>query len=285
MSEDRHTALDADPFPDTNRVFHDRRVFDAEQERVFGDAWVFAAGGPHVERLGRLAFAHAGSPALGLRESLGVMAPLVERVAEAAVSPLFEVRMEIGGNWKLVVSGAIEDYHLPYVHGTSVNPWRTEPAPPTLAPGGHSTYATPARVGSIPRALHRMLVGSAPKEEVFENTLIYPNLLLIRLWGIVHVTTFEPLSPGRTLRVTRIFDSSPPRRFGDPRRALRRAVAQAFKLGASVTFREDRAIVEEAHAGTLAGRHLRRGPAHAEEARVEHFLAETARRLRAGKRP
>ena len=42
---------------------------------------------------------------------------------------------------------------------------------------------------------------------------------------------------------------------------------------------EDKWIVGEAQLGTRAGAQLRRGPAHREEARVEHLLQEIARRL------
>ena len=272
-----------DPFPPTNAVFHARRVFDAERELIFGDSWLFDEGpGPtrRAERVGRLGFCHRGTSDGSLEDFLGPILGEVQAVSDAAVTPLFETRMEIAGNWKLVVSGAIEDYHLPTVHKQTVTPWRTSPAKPFLASGGHSSYVTPAKVGAIPKALHRLIVGSAPVEEIFKNTLVFPNLLLIRLWGLTHVTTFEPLSPGRTLRVTRVFDCSAGRSLADPRRWSRATVARAFKLGANVTFREDRAIVEEAHAGTLAGRRLLRGPAHVEEARVEHFLAEVGRRLR-----
>lgn len=276
----RNEALD--PFPPTNAVFHTRRIFDAEQERIFGDAWLFEESPGRTGRtgrVGRLGFRHAGTSGGSLEDSLGPILAEVQAVSDAAITPLFETRMEIAGNWKLVVSGAIEDYHLPTVHKQTVTPWRTAPAKPFLVAGGHSSYETPAKVGAIPKALHRLLVGSAPVEEIFKNTLVFPNLLLIRLWGLVHVTTFEPISPGRTLRVTRVFDCSATRSLADPRRWSRAAVARAFKLGADVTFREDRAIVEEAHAGTLAGRRLMRGPAHEEEARVEHFLAEVGRRL------
>jgi hypothetical protein len=42
---------------------------------------------------------------------------------------------------------------------------------------------------------------------------------------------------------------------------------------------EDQWIVGEAQLGTRTSTTLLRGPAHAQEARVEHLLAEVARRL------
>lgn len=296
-----------DPFPPTNVVFHDPAIFEQELATIFGAAWVFAGtrdqlpielplptplevraaeggvtcAGRTVEAIGPLLF--VGGPEAGaLREFLGPEQVVwLEGLADVIEggSLLFEVRMPIVGNWKLVVSGAIEDYHLPFVHGRSVEPWRTEPAEPTFAPRGHSSYATTAHLGVGARTLHRVLCGGGLAEPVFANTLTFPSLLTIRLWGLVHVTTFVPQAPDRTLRITRVYGHDAPS-WLNPRWIARAGLKRGLRAGMSVTFREDLAIVEEAHHGTLAGRDQRRGPAHAEEARVEHFLAEVERRVR-----
>lgn len=304
------THFAPDPFPPTNWVFHDPAIFERELEVLFGGGWVFvgtrdqlpvltlplpeplsvrevegrlraANRRRRVESVGPFVFAAADDGGEPLAEFLGPeQVAWLEGLAEGLGALLFEVRDPIAGNWKLVVSGAIEDYHLPFVHGRSVEPWRTEPATPSLGPRGHSSYATVARLGPTARALHRALCGGRPVAPTFANTLTFPSLLTIRLWGLTHVTTFVPQAPDRTLRITRVYGHDAPG-WLNPRRAARAGLARALKAGMSVTFREDQAIVEEAQAGTLAGRDLPRGPAHAEEARVEHFLAEVGRRLRA----
>ncbi|RMG13795.1 MAG: hypothetical protein D6731_11450 [Planctomycetota bacterium] len=301
-----------DPFPPTHAVFHDPALYAQEAVRVFS-GWRFLCCADQVPRsgvwgrrntpggevrfaqeggrlralqegaprpvawLGRLAFVHAGeeAPERSLEDALGEALPLARSLGAAVAECLLEVRMSLGANWKLVVSGAIEDYHLPVVHAATVNPYRLEPARPVLFAGGHSVYTAPARVGRLLRALHGALAGE-PSEERFTNLLLYPNLLLIRLWGLVHVTVFEPRGPARTLRRTRIYAPSLP----GARRPLQRALGAFLRLGILRAAHEDRRAVEEAHAGTLAAREALRGPAHAEEARVEHFLAETAARVR-----
>lgn len=233
---------------------------------------------------GPCVFVCGGAAPPPLEEALGPDAcALLDDVGVHAVGPVFEERQTIGGNWKLVVSGAIEDYHLPHVHGKSVNPWRRETAAPTLFPGGHSTYGTEAPIGPLPRVLHGLLAGREPCPPRFANHLVFPNLLLIRLWGLVHVTRFVPLAVDATARVTRVYTHTPLPPLLHPRRPVRAALAAITRRAMGITFREDRWIVEEAHAGTGTAQDLPRGPAHAEEARVEHLLAEVGRRLaRAG---
>lgn len=303
------------PFPATHAVFHDPAIWAAERSRLFG-GWVALAtrdqlarpGARVVEPLagqavtlvrtaegvtaaagevpwtvverGPLLFG-APAPAAPLSEALGPAAAVVDRFGELAAGLLFEVRQEIGANWKLVVSGAIEDYHLPHVHGRSLAPWRREPAAPTVEQGGHSSYTTSAVVGPAMRLLLRLVVGRTPPP-TFENYLVYPNLLLIHLLGLVHVTRFVPLAIDRTLRVTRIYTAEPRPGPLNPRRAVRALLGVLLRRGMQVAFEEDRWVTEEAQAGTAAAQDLRRGPAHAEEVRVEHLLAETARRLRSG---
>jgi hypothetical protein len=301
-------------FPPTNVVFHDPAVFRQELEQLFEREWFFVGtldelrtsgglryplggsqyhvvdedglrawrqGGPPslpVQAVGPYVFVHGGAPTRSLPEALGPQGQILDELGAAARGLLFEVRQIIQANWKLVVCGAIEDYHVPFVHGRSVAPWRREPALPVLHPGGHSSYSTSAEVGPLPRLLHGVIAGTRPTPHVFANHLVFPNLLTIRLWGIVHITTFVPLSPGRTLRRTRVYEHSPPG-FFHPRRPLRALASWALRQGMSITFREDLAIAAEAQMGTAASLDQLRGPAHAEESRVEHFLQETARRL------
>jgi len=298
-------------FSERNDVFHDPAVFAAERARLYEEGWFFAgtrdalplrypvgeqayrvaatAGGLRawreeapqrslpVEAIGPYVFVHGGRPRESLRDYLGPQAATLERLGALAGGLLFEERFPIGANWKLVLAGGIEDYHLPAVHGRSVGRWRKDPAPPELFAGGHSSYGCPAGVGPAMRLFHGLVAGTTPVEEVFGNHLVFPNLLTIQLWGLVHVTTFLPLGPARSERVTRIYEHDPPR--GLSLRRLRGPLVWTMRRGMGVTFAEDRWIVEEAQAGTRISQHFRRGPTHSEEARVGHFLGELERRL------
>ncbi len=234
-----------------------------------------------VERVGAFIFVH-GDPATAppVRAWLGEKAATLEEMTETASSPLFTMRMPIKGNWKLVVSGAIEDYHVPFVHGGSLDPKRESAAVPSLAVNGHSSFITPAPAPWVLRAAIRV-ISKKPPHPHLDNHLIFPSFLLVRILGVLHVTSFVPVAPDLTIRVSRLYDQSPRRRLWNPVEMLRRTLAFLSRPGVRKVFREDRDIVEEAQVGTLAGRRMRRGPAHAEEARVEHFLGEVRTRLEA----
>lgn len=230
-----------------------------------------------LEQIGAFLFVAEGE-APPLREVLGERVAHLERVSGDLVSEVFEVRMEIEGNWKLVVSGAIEDYHVPFVHGQSLDPSRTTAAEPTLNSGGHSSFITPAPIPFGLTALMKLFARAEPRRNL-ENALLFPNLLLVQIWTMTHVTTFVPLSPNRTLRVSRLYDMAPKRPWWTPLGFLYRLLRPLGYRGVFGVYEEDRVIVEEAQRGTVGAAHLVRPPAHAEERRVEHFLQAAARRL------
>jgi len=231
-----------------------------------------------LEQVGAFLFACEGSEAPPLREVLGERVAYLEAVSQDLGCEVFEVRMEIEGNWKLVVSGAIEDYHVPFVHGQSLDPSRTTAAEPTLNSGGHSSFITPAPIPPGLTTLMKLFAKAEPKRSL-ENALVFPNLLLVQIWTLTHVTTFVPLGPDRTLRVSRLFDMAPNRPWWTPLGFLHRFLRPLGYRGVFGVYEEDRVIVEEAQRGCAGATHLTRPPAHAEERRVEHFLQEAARRL------
>lgn len=231
-----------------------------------------------LEQLGAFLFACEDERAPDLREALGPRAAYLERLSEDLGTEVFMVRMEIEANWKLVVSGAIEDYHVPFVHGQSLDPSRTTAAEATLDPGGHSSFITPAPIPPGLTTLMKLFAKAEPKRTL-ENALVFPNLLLVQIWTLTHVTTFVPLGPDRTLRVSRLFDLAPNRPWWTPLGFLHRALRPLGYRGVFGVYEEDRVIVEEAQRGSASATHLSRPPAHAEERRVEHFLQEAARRL------
>ena len=233
-----------------------------------------------IDQVGRFLFVHGRpEPPVSLRDYLGEKVATLEDLSEMLRSPLFDYHMPIAGNWKLVVSGAIEDYHVPYVHGQSLEPSRQDVAEKVCLPSGHSSFVITA---PMPKLLQLMVPiffpGQTPRLKL-ENHLLFPNFLLVTIWNAIHVTTFIPLGPDRSLRISRLYDTSPQRSILSPLRWFMGLLRWIAKRGIRNVYDEDRRIVEEAQIGCHAGRSMPRGPAHADEARVEHFLREAAQRL------
>ncbi|MEZ6184431.1 MAG: aromatic ring-hydroxylating dioxygenase subunit alpha [Planctomycetota bacterium] len=232
-------------------------------------------------QLGELLFVHEDA-SLGeadLRAFLGSEAERIARISAHAKRPLLQCRMPLQGNWKLAVSGAIEDYHVPFVHQQTLKKGRTSTAEDyELCPGGHAVFSTAAPLSGLVRALLRWLGGVEPLER-FESHFVFPNLLVIQIVGVIHVTRFVPVSPGETLRVSQLYDISPRRSWLNPLEWLRALVMPLARRGIHKVFVEDREVLELAQRGTGYAQTLARGPAHLEEARVEHFLGEVRRQV------
>jgi len=213
-----------------------------------------------------------------LRDFLGPIAEELLRLSETMCGFFAEIRMVIDANWKLVVGGGIEDYHVSFVHGGTLGKAEPQPAISSLHKNGHSSFRVPFTASALIRALVRHAVGNELINEQ-HNHLVFPNLLAVRTWTIFSTHQMIPIGVNRTLRISRLYDTFPRRSVFTSSGLLQRtARRQGLKIAKAV-YGEDRDICEIAHRGTLAGRMLPRGPAHAEEARVEHFLREVARAL------
>jgi hypothetical protein len=108
---------------------------------------------------------------------------------------------------------------------------------------------------------------------------VFPNITIVTLWSFVQVASWIPVAPGRTLRVVRFFSKMRPPGRLSPRRLFLPLLARLAHRRATRIMTQDQWIVGEAQIGTHAGVTLPRGPAHAQEERVEHLLQEVARRL------
>jgi phenylpropionate dioxygenase-like ring-hydroxylating dioxygenase large terminal subunit len=232
-----------------------------------------------VDQVGAFVFAHGeATPAVGLRESLGSMAGHLESISQSVGTFLTETRLTIEGNWKLAMSGSVEDYHATFVHQQATARVRPGENTTTLEENGQSWFRLDAPVPPALRAALRVLTGKEPRPDL-TSYCIFPNVTVVTIWSLVQVTNWIPLAPGRTLRVTRYFsERARPGRFS-PRRLLAALLARLVRRRARKVMVEDQWIVGEAQAGTRASTDLARGPAHVQEARVEHLLAEVARRL------
>ncbi len=228
-----------------------------------------------AERMGAFVFVHGRADAKGsLRDWLADLAPHLERVSESVGTLLFEVRLPIEANWKLAVSGGLEDYHAPWVHSGAVSRVQPGEADTTVAPHGHSWFQLTAPMPKRLRRLLPFLLGQRPPQ-VLESYGLFPNVTVVSLWCLVQVSNWVPVAPDRTLRITRWYAPTPP----GTRRLAMRVLAWVARRRSLRIMVEDQQIVAEAHRGTAVARSMRRGPAHAQELRVEHLLAEVARRL------
>ncbi|MEO8498450.1 MAG: aromatic ring-hydroxylating dioxygenase subunit alpha, partial [Planctomycetota bacterium] len=91
--------------------------------------------------LGRFIFVHTGDePAPDLRDYVGSMADALEKVSAQLVTYLGEIRLPVKANWKLCVSGMVEDYHTPQVHPRTLNTSRGSASESILRERGHSYY-------------------------------------------------------------------------------------------------------------------------------------------------
>ena len=232
-----------------------------------------------VDQVGGFIFAHGQSaPAVGLREYLGAMATNLDRVSESLGTFLFEVHLPINGNWKLAVSGGVEDYHAPFVHAQANRRVHLGDNSTTLAENGHSWFTLDAPAPPLLRVLLRFFIGEVPSPEL-ASYYVFPNITIVTIWSIVQVVNWIPVAPDRTLRVTRYFAKTPPPGQWSPRRLLIPVLARLARRRSRKIMLEDQWIVGEAQAGTRSSTTMLRGPAHKQEARVEHLLAEVARHL------
>lgn len=232
-----------------------------------------------AEELGGFIFVHGGAgPRVPLRDYLGDLAPHLARIGATMGTLLFEARHPIEANWKLAISGGLEDYHAPFVHAQGVESVQPGEATTTLASGGHSWFYLAAPLPRRLRVVLPWLLGQPPCLEL-GSFAVFPNITVVTIWSLLQVSSWIPIAPTRTLRVTRWFAATPrPARFGWAR--LRLAILANIARRRSMRIMdEDQHIVNEAGAGTRAAQSHPRGPAHAQEARVEHLLAEVARRI------
>ncbi|MGE3540670.1 MAG: RHO alpha subunit C-terminal catalytic domain-containing protein [Candidatus Tectimicrobiota bacterium] len=176
------------------------------------------------------------------------------------------------------MSGSVEDYHAPFVHAQAIRRVRPGENTTTLASHGHSWFTLDAPVPPALRVALYGLMGEAPRPTL-GSYCVFPNVTVVTIWSLVQVSNWIPVAPDRTLRVTRYFATTPLPARWSPRRLLLPILARLARRRSRKIMREDQWIVREAQAGTRTATTMRRGPAHAQEARVEHLLAEVARRL------
>lgn len=230
-----------------------------------------------VAQAGAFIFVHAAAnPPKPFREAVDAAA--LEGLSANLKSCLLTMRTRISGNWKLAVSGTLEDYHVNVVHAHSVNHKRqVEVGRSSLNARGDSLLLAPLRGNRVQRFLSTWRLAEEPAL-TYESHFIFPNLVVIRFRSFIHVATFLPTAVGVTTRISRLYDGST-KNGAAPRKWILRRLTPIIRRAIGKGFEEDRRAVEEAHIGTHIGRRRRRGPSHIEELRVDHFLSEISKRL------
>jgi phenylpropionate dioxygenase-like ring-hydroxylating dioxygenase large terminal subunit len=152
---------------------------------------------------------------------------------------------EVAANWKILLEGFIEGYHIRTTHRDTFYPLQYDNLNVIETFGANSRIAYPYR------AIERQRGVDAAKRSA-DGTLTYvyqffPNVMLATFPNRIFLVVLEPLAVDRTLQLTTVLTNSPEQ---DER-------AQAFLArGAALVDRgglEDREMVESGQRGLAAG--------------------------------
>lgn len=142
-----------------------------------------------LEALGSFLFA-ADAPRQSLREALGPLA-----------ADLIELSADLGPARSCVSEELPQSAGEALAEALAVLATRGA-APSRSSPAGHGAGGASA---PLPRGLAPLLrlgTGRAPRARL-ESWLVSPSLLVVRAWTSTRVTTFAPIGPERSLRITR----------------------------------------------------------------------------------
>jgi phenylpropionate dioxygenase-like ring-hydroxylating dioxygenase large terminal subunit len=225
------------------------------------------------ETAGQLVFVSLAPEGPSLAEYLGPGYDLAREWFHADLQPAIDWDREIDCNWKLPIENALESYHTTAVHPHTFGAFPSE----EQCQHAFSERSTSMVVDySSERSLRRWLdeyahwnVGLAPRHR-YEHHALYPNLMFARLSLYTTVESLLPLSPGRTLRVGRIFCHAGPRG-----RWWTAWMAQWIKwYGKSLLWQisnEDCRVLPDVQRGLESGEKPRGGLISTREERIVHF--------------
>jgi phenylpropionate dioxygenase-like ring-hydroxylating dioxygenase large terminal subunit len=151
---------------------------------------------------------------------------------------------EVEANWKILVEGFLEGYHIRATHQETFYPVQFDNLNVVETFGWNSRIAYPYR------AVNK-LRGVAPAERAAEGVLTYlyhffPNVVAATFIGRIVVIAVEPLTPERSLLVTYTLSN---RAQDDAAQALLQRGGELVNLGAA----EDRAMACSVQRGLASG--------------------------------
>jgi phenylpropionate dioxygenase-like ring-hydroxylating dioxygenase large terminal subunit len=201
-----------------------------------------------------------------LLDTLGAVVDEVEPYRLGEMRPIQEATWTARCNWKAILDNATESYHLPVVHGGSVNPL-TSGRPDFVAHGDHCRLSLAISDYGWRRWLDERTCRGGPYTErqraAIQKYVLFPNFLM----NLVpcHLTIFQlwPIDPGSC----RFFYGFYGREGARPLEWLR---ARATWLASRYILREDWQILERFQRGAAAGQ-AGEHRFHAGEVAVDHF--------------
>jgi len=204
------------------------------------------------------------APALG--DTLGEISTEVAPYRLEQMRPIQEVTWTAPCNWKAVLDNATESYHLPFVHGMSVDPL-TDERPDFVTYGDHCRLGLEISNYGWRRWLDARTCRGGPytdrQRAAIQKYVLFPNFLM----NLVpcHLTIFQvwPIDAD----TCQFFYGFYGRKGARPLEWLR---ARATWLASRYILREDWRILERFQAGAAAGQ-IRRHRFHEGERAIEHF--------------
>ncbi|HXK22845.1 MAG TPA: aromatic ring-hydroxylating dioxygenase subunit alpha [Myxococcota bacterium] len=201
------------------------------------------------------------SPAQGLREFLGPLAPQLETLHVARATGFSEYVYEIDANWKLTYDNFQENYHLRFIHPRTGEA-ASGPENPFGYPekyglhGLHRTQTIWTNPGAVPKPVQAVAfghllrflspadLGSVYAKEYFA---LFPNFFLFGSPATPFSHCVMPLGPERSRGVVRLYwtgaDQCASQRFA---REYSMAVTREVHA-------EDRAVIEAGQRGLSSG--------------------------------
>jgi choline monooxygenase len=239
----------------------------------------FKLGRFRVETLGDLVFVNLSADARPLRETLGDVAPEIERYY-GSHRVAWTRTAEYPVNWKVVCENAVESYHLPNIHPESFGNYRDPALHEHVLTDRYTRFRDLEKWGDSWASRVMKLVATLtlehPEYRRFTHTHLFPHYLLYYLDVYSEFAMVEPLGPSRTRHVHIAFV---PRKlkYGAFGAAVQAVFLAALRPMIFRLMSEDVSAWMGAQAGMRQSRSA--GILGAREERVYAFQREIARRL------
>ena len=201
-----------------------------------------------------------------LAASLGATVSEIAPYRLEEMRPIQEVTWTLDCNWKAVLDNATESYHIPMVHGGSVDPL-TEDVPDFVTFGDHYRLSLSISDYGWRRAVDRVTSRGGPytarQMSALQKYVFFPNFLVNLI--PCHLTVFQvwPIDAQRC----RFFYGFYGREGANPIEWLR---SRATWMASRYILREDKAILARFQRGAQAG-HIQAHEFHTGEVAIDHY--------------